>query len=224
MNNLMIEGGKAPMELLPKETIKSQQNDIRKSLLKIDAEIHSNAVQCMLHCERTGDTSLFRRLVVEIIDAKTGYRRQGLLAWMKEFSPMRLTKDNINLSGMWGEIRQPFRVEEAARTPFWTMEKAKEMVQFQPIFKDNLTSRIEKAVKDYRAAIQNTLIVPGQPPQPKDPTKPFYDGIHLDKMEKGFDAIEKIAAELLSFSDSTGDVHKARQALKAAELARAAGN
>jgi len=213
-------------DLWTKEFIKEDQNHIRASLASLDLRIHKNAVQCMMHAEKHGDTSLFRRLLIDIVDAKSGYRRRGLIAWMAHFSPMRLTKDNINLSGLTGDIRQAFRVKEAYEIPFWTLEESKEMVPYRPIFKDNLTSKIERAIKEYRAAIDNTLIVPGQPPQPKVAGKPFYNGIHLDKMELGFDAIEKTVTEILAFADQTKDVYTAREAMKKAELevAAAAGD
>lgn len=209
----------AALVLLDKAVIKKDQDGIRRSLVKLDASIHSNAVQCLMHAEKHGDTSLMRRLLVDIIDAKSGYRRQGIIAWMREFSPMRLKGDVIVLSGLGpdGE-RQAFRCEEANKTPFTALASAREFVPERPIFKDNLTSKIDRAVKDYRAAIENTLLEPGQPPRPKDVKKPFYNGIHLDKMEEAFDQIEKIATDMLSFDDSTKEVYVAKENLKKAQI------
>lgn len=204
--------------LLEKSVIKKDQDGIRTSLIKLDARIHANAVQCLLHAEKHGDTSLMRRLLVDIVDSKSGYRRQGLIAWMREFSPMELKGDNITLSGVVNGERRPFRVEEANKTPFTSLASAREMVQSRPIFKDNLTSKVERAIKEYRAAIENTLITPGQPPAPKDPSKPFYDGINMDKMDLFFDKLDGDLNEVLSWQDGTKDVRVARDALRKAEI------
>lgn len=219
--NGKIADAVAALILWDKETIKTDQNAIRISLVKLDAAIHQNAVQCMLHAEKHGDTSLMRRLLVDIVDAKSGYRRQGIIAWMKEFSPMRLNGDVINLSGMDGEVRQAFRCDLANKTPFTSLASAAERVVFKPIYKDNLTANIARAVKQYKEAIANTKIVPGSAPVPIDAKKPFYDGIHLDKMETGFDQIEKIVGEFFSFGDDTKVAREAHEKQRAAELALA---
>lgn len=211
--------------LLEKSVIKRDQDGIRRNLIKLDAAIHANAVQCLLHAEKHGDTSLMRRLLVDIVDVKSGYRRQGLIGWMRKFSPMELKGDVINLTGMIpgsDGVRRPFNIEEANKTPFTSIASLAEVVIFKPIFKDSLTSKIERALKEYKAAIENTLIVPGEAPKPKDPKKPFYDGIHLDKMEAGFDAIEVILNKDLNFGDDTKDVYAANEALKRAKMGLAA--
>lgn len=198
--------------------IKKDQDGIRVSLVKLDASIHANAVQCLLHAEKHGDTSLMRRLLVDIIDAKSGYRRQGVIAWMREFSPMELKGDVITLSGMINGEKRPFRCEDANKTPFTQLASAREMVPLRPIFKDNLTSKVDRATREFKAAVENTLLTPGQEPKPKEAGKPFYNGIHLDKMEDGFAKIEGILAEMNSWNDSTKEVFVAREGLKKAEL------
>lgn len=204
--------------LLDKAVIKKDQDGIRRSLVKLDAAIHSNAVQCLMHAEKHGDTSLMRRLLVDIIDAKSGYRRQGIIAWMREFSPMELKGDIISLSGLLNGERRPFRCDEANKTPFTALASAREMVPLRPVFRDNLTSKISRALAEYKNAVENTLVEPGKPAVPKDPKKPFYNGVHLDKMDEGFDAIEKVLQDMLSFADGTKDVYTARESLKKAEL------
>lgn len=204
--------------LLEKAVIKKDQDGIRVSLIKLDARIHANAVQCLLHAEKHGDTSLMRRLLVDIVDAKSGYRRQGLIAWMRQFSPMELKGDNITLSGTIDGERRSFKIEEANKTPFTSLASAREMLATRPVFKDNLTSKMERAIKEYRAAVENTILEPGQPPKPKDIKKPFYNGIHLDKMESFFDTVEGQLSEVLSWNDSTKDVFVAREQLAKAEL------
>jgi hypothetical protein len=204
--------------LLEKSVIKKDQDGIRVSLIKLDARIHANAVQCLLHADKHGDTSLMRRLLVDIVDAKSGYRRQGLIAWMRAFSPMELKGDNITLSGTIDGERRPFKIEEANTTPFTSLASAREMLAVRPVFRDNLTSKVERAIREYRAAIENTLLEPGQPPRPKDIKKPFYDGIHLDKMEEFFDGLDKSLGEVMAWNDSTKDVYQARDQLAKAQL------
>jgi hypothetical protein len=204
--------------LLEKLVIKKDQDGIRVSLIKLDARIHANAVQCLMHAEKHGDTSLMRRLLVDIVDEKSGYRRQGLIAWMREFSPMILKGDNITLGGTLNNERKPFRVEQANITPFTSLSSAREMVAVRPIFRDNLTSKVERAIREYRAAVENTIIEPGKPPAPKDVKKPFYDGIHLDKMEEFFDKLDNQLGEVMSWNDSTKDVRVARDQMVKAQL------
>jgi len=199
------------LEIMSSDIIRKTQDAIRKSLVGLDQAIHDNAVQCMLHAQEHGDTSLMRRLLVEIIDAKTGYRRQGLIVWMRTFTPMELTKDNINLSGVdaQGEKRA-WRIEEAHETPFWSLNAADEVVK--PMFQDTWLGKINAATKEFRAAAQNTLNG-----KPIDPTKPFYDGVGTDKIMSFFDEVEKLKANIPA--DSTKDVRKAQETLRLAGVA-----
>lgn len=220
MSQAQVEqAAKVALVLLGKDTIKKDQDSIRANLLHLDSQIHANAVQCLLHAEKHGDTSLMRRLLVDIIDAKSGYRRQGIIAWMREFSPMELSGDVIKLTGTLNGEPRPFRCELANLTPFTELSSAKEFVAERPVFRDNVTSMVDRAVKAYRSAVENTIVTPGQAPKPKDPKKPFFNGIHLDKMEDAFAKIEGIMTELTANPDATKDVYDARQALAKAETA-----
>lgn len=208
--------------LLPKllgvTVIKTDQDGIKSDLGSMDARIHANAVQCLMHAEKHGDTSLMRRLLVDIVDAKSGYRRQGLIAWMKEFSPMRLEGDNIKLNGMKDGAKQPFNLERAHLTFFADLSSAREMVPLRPIFRDGLTSKLERAVKEYKDAVANTIIEPGQAPRPKVVGKPFYQGERMDKIEASFDKITGIVAEITAWRDPSKDIFSAEQALLKARL------
>lgn len=231
MSEVAIEGQKPTVQqmvatayvlpdLMEKDAIKKGQDGIRKSLIKLDMAIHENAVQCLMHAEKHGDTSLFRRLLVEIVDAKSGYRRQGLIAWMRSYSPMELKGDTINLSGTFpnGEKR-PFRIEEADKNPFRADEKLKEG-EIKPLFRETLLSKVNLAIKEGRAALANT--VNGKP---VDASKPFYDGNHLDKVAETLDLIETNVISLSAFQDKTRDVRVAQKSLKDAEqmMAEATG-
>jgi hypothetical protein len=248
MSETKIVEGEAPAKQLvlakpwDKAAIKLDQDGIKTDLGKLDFRIQMNHMQCLMHAMLHGDTSLERRLLLDIIDEKTGYRRKGLIAHMRLFTPMELKGDIINLSGLvtaeWqaqltklspgivlpaiGEKR-PFLLELALNHPFTSLDVAREQVAWKPFYKDTVVSRIEAANKNYRAAIANTVIVAGEKPKPLDPSKPFYDGIHLDKMDAAFDKIEAILGEIESWKDSTKvvrDAH-AKAAEAEAELAAA---
>lgn len=158
------------MQLLTSKQILADQDKIKKTLTGLDDQIHANAVQCLAHAEKHGDTSLMTRLLVNVIDAKTGYRRQGLINWMRKFSPMELVRDTINLSGLDAQgVKRPFKVSEADKTPFWLDSANAEQVA-KPYFRDDLLSKINRAVKSVKDAIANT----NPDGSAKDSTKPTY--------------------------------------------------
>ena len=209
--------------LMPKDEQKSRQDALRKTILSTDSEVHLLAVQAMLHASIHRDTSLMVRLLVNIIDAKTGYRRQGLINWVRKFSPMELKGETINLSGsmtaegkramikQFPEIDQnllvvgaerPFLVDLANATPFWTDSDNAERVA-RPVFKDTLMAKIDSAYKEFNAAIENTANG-----KPVDPSKPFYDGIHSDKIADFFTTVKALRDALPK--DETLTVRKAQ--------------
>lgn len=208
--------------LLDKDKIKADQDGIRKSLIMIDQQIHDNAVQCMLHAEKHGDTSLMRRLLMEIVGKDTGYRRQGIIGWMRLYSPMELVGDVIKLTGVnsaTGEKRA-WRVEEAAKTPFWTNRQLDEK-PLKPFFRETLISPLEKARASWKSAKENTVMKDGKA-HPIDQAKPFFDGIHMDALDKFFSALDDNLTELNKTQDATKDVRSAQANLKKAELEAAA--
>ena len=197
--------------------IKADQNVIRESLLDLDGRIHMNAFMCLAHCEKHGDTGPMKRLLVDIIDKKTGYRRQGLIVWMKTWGPMRLDGDNIKLTGMVNGVRQAFRLEKALETPFWTMAGAREMVPFKPVFRDDLASKLNKNVKEYRDALANTVFGPGGA-TPKVAGKPFFNGNQADKVEAALEKIGQDIKELESWNDPTKTIYTAQQTIARATM------
>jgi hypothetical protein len=200
------------LELLAKDVIKSNQDMIRVSLTKLDAWIHANAVQCLLHAQKHGDTSLFRRLLVDIVEKDSGYRRQGLIAWMRAYSPMELHGDVIKLTGVNNGVPIPWDIETAAKTPFRKADKFAEQLAFKPKFKNDLVSVIDRALKTYKKSIENTKIENGRVVGPIDPKEPYYNGIHLDKMDEIFGEIETAAKKFETFADDTAEVAAARKA------------
>jgi hypothetical protein len=166
--------------VMAKDAVKSQQDRIRSTLLNLDQDIHENAVQCVLHASHEyghGDTSLMTRLLTDIIDAKTGYRRAGLINWMRKFTPMELSGKTINLSGVDEKgNRRPWRIEEAASTPFWTDRDNAEKVG-RPVYQDTLMSGVDRSITQLLAAIENTI-----DGKPIDPSKPYFDGLNAPKL------------------------------------------
>lgn len=202
--------------ILGKDAIKSDQDAIKVTLIGLDAQIHANAVQCLIHAEQHGDTSLMRRLLVDIIDTKTGYRRQGLINWMRKHSPMELKADNINLSGTDEKgDKRPFLIEKANETPFWMDEANREMVA-KPVFRDALTGKIDVAVREFENAVANTVMVGGKA-TPIDVTKGYYDGPHMDKAEEFFTSLKNnVVAFKSAVKDDTREVRQAQATLKRA--------
>lgn len=174
MTKIIKEAG--VLALLSKDAIKADQDTIRVSLVALDGAIHANAVQCLLHAEKHGDTSLMTRLLVDIVGDKTGYRRQGLIQWMRAFSPMELAGKVINLSGTDGKgAKRAFLIAEANATPFWTSTKFKEIVK--PVFLQTAVGKVDAMYREIMSAAENT--VNGKP---VDASKPFYDGLNMDKI------------------------------------------
>lgn len=172
--------------LIASAAILAAQDGIRTTIVKLDQSIHDNAVQCLLHAEKHGDTSLMRRLLVDILDVKTGYRRQGLINWMRKHSPMELSGKDINLKGVdqLGNKR-PFLIAEANLTPFWLDNANAEQVA-RPVFQGNLISKIAAAVREFKALRDNT----DAQGSPKDPTKPYLVTDNGSKLTSLIEGIE----------------------------------
>jgi len=212
MSDKMLYG----IAILDKDAIKTDQDGIKTTLAALDLRIHQNAVQCLIHAEIHGDTSLMRRLLVDIIDTKTGYRRQGLINWMRKHSPMELTKDNINLSGTLedGEKR-PFLVDLANKTPFWLDGDNAEHVA-KPVYRDALTGKFDQAIREFENAVANTITVNGKPAA-INPEKPFYDGVQIGKAEEFFLQMKNnVVAFKSAIKDDTREVRNAQATLRKA--------
>ncbi len=203
-----------PIALLSGDEIKLDQDSIKKNLTALDQQIHNNAVQCLMHSAKHRDTSLMVRLLVDIIDGDTtGYRRQGLIAWMKYFSPLRLSGKTINMSGKGDdEKEQPFNLEAALKTPFWKLVKEPEN-KLRPMYQQGVIGAINKAIKDFEEAVTNT-----KDGQPIDKDKPFYKGKNVDTIVQFAIEVKKLQAVVPA--DSTQDIDKAQK--KQAQAAAAA--
>ncbi len=204
-------------KLLSSDEIKLDQDSIKKSLTALDQQVHLNAVQCLMHCHQHRDTSLMVRLLTEIIDADTtGYRRQGLIAWMKYFSPMRLSGKTINMGGKVLDeatgkmVEQPFDLEKAMLTHFWKLTR-EAPAQLKPIYQQGVMGSIQKAIKDFEDAVSNT----NEAGEPINKDRPYYRGQNSAVLFNFATEVKKLAA--IVPSDSTKDVDMAQK--KQAELA-----
>lgn len=206
---------KFKLKLMTTDAIKADQDTIRKDLISLDKRVHDNAVQCLAHAAEHGDTSLMTRLLMEIVDKKTGYRNAGLIAWMRRHSPMELKGSKIDLSGViaseaqrkamiaeFPEVkeelfvvgeRRPFLVDEAAASDWKSSDYAKEVVK--PIFQGTLVSPLTAAAKRFSDAVENTVMIEGKP-HPVDAKKPFYDGLHMDAVQDFFEKVKALQLQL----------------------------
>ena len=205
-------------KLLSSDEIKLDQDSIKKSLTALDQQIHMNAVQCLMHCEKHRDTSLMVRLLVEIIDGDTtGYRRQGLIAWMKYYSPMRLKGKTIDMSGRkeidGKTVEHPFDVQTAMEVPFWKLTR-EGPAELRPMYQQGIMSAVDRALKQFEESVANT----NEQGKPIDPKKPFYRGKNVDSLVLFSQEVKKLKA-MIPF-DPAKDIDDAQK--KQAEAAQQA--
>lgn len=221
--------------LLSSDEIKKTQDGIHKTLVKLDINVHQNAIQCLAHAAEHGDTSLIRRLLVDTLGDSTGYRTQGLIQWMRLHSPCELKAKNVNLSGIiksdaertqlikhfneQSEVtglavdpdlfvvgeRRPFMLAEATMADWKGANYAREQVK--PLFQQSVLDPITAARKRIMTAMENTANG-----QPINPSKPFYDGKHGDSVVNFFDEVAKLQAKLPA--DTTQELRAAMLAVK----------
>lgn len=209
----MAEKVKLP-ELKSVDEIKADQDTIKTTLTSLDQMIHDNMVQCLLHCQKHRDSTLMVRLLVDVVEQDAnGYRRQGMIAWMRYFSPMRLSGKVIKLSGKDEKTgkEQAFDIEGAVSTPFWKLTREGPAI-LKPQYQDNYLGAINRVIKSFQQAVANT----NDKGLPIDETKPFYSGKHTDTMNAFMVQVKQLEAVIPL--DDTKDVQQAqkKQAEKAA--------
>lgn len=197
--------------LKDKDWIKRDQDGIKKSVVGLQQRIHANFIQCMLHAKEYGDTSLMARLIESLGDTKSVVRVQALINSMRKYSPMELKGKTINLSGVDASgNKRPWKIDEADQKPFWTDRDNREMV-VKPVFRQNVLGKFDAGAREFRKAWENT-----SDGQPIDPTKPFYDGIHGDKVLDFLTEVGKLQANL--GKDATQEVRKMQQTIRASGM------
>lgn len=203
-------------KLWSKEDIKKDQDAIRGVIVSLDTQIHQNAIQCVLHAEQHGDTSLMRRLLIDIVDEKTGYRRNSIILWMRAYTPMELVGDVIKLTGMdaEGKHKRPWLIEKLVNTPFYSAKQFADP-PIKPMYRDSVLGALQKAIKDFNNAKENTVVTEGKA-TPIDKTKPFYDGVNLQAMDEAVGKVQGVVIDLSSWQDSTKEARQAAERLRIA--------
>ena len=205
--------GPAWGELWTSTKIFADQDEIRPVLVGLDDRIHINAVMCLRHGEKHGDTGPMKRLIVEIIGTKSGYRVQGLIKWMRTHSPMELVGDNIKLTGVdpqTGE-RRPWQCEKAYLTPFRDAKGYEEIVE-KPVFRDTLMSGIKRSIKAFHESVENTT----KDGLPINPSKPFFTG-NIAEMTAFYASLEAQVKMVTAKPDKGEDIYKAKLGVRQAQ-------
>jgi len=118
----------------------------------------------------------------------------------------------MKLSGTINGEPIPWDIKTANVTPFTSIPDFAEKVQWKPVFKPGLVGQIERALKKYKSAVENTEIENGKVVGPKDASKEYYNGLYLDKMDAIFDEIATATKKFETFADDTAEVMAARKA------------
>jgi hypothetical protein len=203
---------KVLLKLETKDQIKADQDGIRTSIVALDMNVHANAVQCLMHAEKHGDTSLMARLLNDVLDEKTGYNRRGLIRWMRMFSPMELDGKKITLTGVDEDgNKRPFLISKANATPFYLSSQLNQQGA-KPVFQDTLVSKFDTMVKEFENSWANTQNVNGELVA-IDTTKPHYIGTPAAAAKViDFITAGKVLRGNLS-SDDSREIYMAKQRL-----------
>ena len=120
----------------------------RSSLL--DFDIHTTAVQCLLHAEKHGDPRKMDNLIKALGKA---HRSKTLKLWAETFSPIRWNGDGkVGLLPKNSKKYVPFQIVEADAMKFWdlqeeTVKKPLTLAALKKIV-EGLTKKVEKAETD----------------------------------------------------------------------------
>jgi hypothetical protein len=123
-----------------------------KVSVDLDPQLHEAAVQCLMHAEKHGDTTLADRLVKGLGKAT---RIEALKLWYHDFSPIRWNGD-----GKVGQLKEgqkdfkAYDAENANANPFFSYapgaERTVRPITIVDMFKivDNAPDRVLNAVKE----------------------------------------------------------------------------
>ena len=145
---------------------------------KLEATIHTLAVECLEHAQAHGDPSLMFALIKGL---PTGQRVEALVLWVTAFSPIRFTKDEdgqriaAKILGQNKKGYTPFNIEAATAVSYanFTKENEPKELTLEALMKlvKNMTSRYNKAeenglvadgegdaIKAYIASLQSVAV------------------------------------------------------------------
>ena len=132
-----------------------------------DQEVHNVAVQILGHVSVCGDLTLMCRLLGNVTTSNgavfekgVASRRLALLEWLNEYSPIRVSGDNvIGMLKKTAKDYRPFDLEAAAANPFWTLSGEQDRRDKPPVPFDSATiqqslgalnNRLTKAIEEGR--------------------------------------------------------------------------
>ena len=116
----------------------------------LDFDIHTTAVQCLLHAEKHGDPRKMNNLINALGKA---HRAKTLKLWVETYSPIRWNGDGkVGILPKDSKKYVPFQIEEADAMKFWdlqqeTVKKPLTLAALKKIV-EGLTRKVDKAVED----------------------------------------------------------------------------
>lgn len=147
----------------PFSAIDARIAQVGKTLQDANEYIHETAMMILRHAAEHGDGSRAQHLVVA---CPKSFRRQALVAWFTEFSPI-VTRanpaDDYVDSKSWkkeDKKYRPFNVAAADKLPFYKMaEMAPEPAMVQRWGADDIFRRLESLIKQIKRKEENKEIV-----------------------------------------------------------------
>jgi hypothetical protein len=138
--------------------------------VKGDEIVHTAAIQCLAHAAKHGDTTLMDRLVKGV---GKSVRRQALILWIHDFSPIRWNGDG-EVGQASAKIKRdgkevdnpnfrPYDVEKANATPFYDYapgaERTARPLSFDGLYDvvTGLKGKIARATKQGGAGFEGDL-------------------------------------------------------------------
>jgi len=128
-------------------TVKAAIADLVTRDGAFDQEVHTVAVSILGHVASCGDLTLMCALLGNVTTTNgavfgkgVASRRLALLEWLNEYSPIRVSGDNV--IGMLKKTAKgyvAFDVEAAAANPFWTLKAEEERREKPPVPFDSAT-------------------------------------------------------------------------------------
>jgi len=116
----------------------------------LDFDIHTTAVQCLLHAKEHGDPRKMDNLIKALGKA---HRSKTLKLWAETYSPIRWNGDGkVGILPKDSKKYQPFDIDGADETKFWdlqeeTVKKPLTLAALKKIV-EGLTRKVDKAVED----------------------------------------------------------------------------
>lgn len=128
-----------------------------------DQEVHDVAIQIMGHVSTCGDLTLMCRLIGNVttqggavFEKGVASRRLALLEWLNEYSPIRVSGDNvIGMLKATAKDYRAFDLEAAAANPFWTLKSEADRREKPPVPFDSAT--IQSAIGALNGKLQKAI-------------------------------------------------------------------